>query len=337
VRIAPTDTTPLSDENAPEPARPSPKAKKTPAPKSSGAPRRDPVRRSPQGSNAGSEKKGQARPQQRPPAKVNATATSAPRAPATPKPVRAPEPGWTPDPIRSPKPAADLDRAADAPPRIPNWERARASTSQPDTRWEDMQWEDADESADTELPVHAAPLTRRRRLRQSRAFVITLVVVGVVAAFVAGAAIVSSLHNPTAATPPTRTSSTHPVSPSGSGTSRLLAATEAAETATTQVRSTLDTLSGFPTPTNVAPIVNPYVSALQRYETVLAGTVAPPAARTAAAGALSLVRQDVPFLSTINGLPSLSLGTYLAQLDNKASELQLAFGEVESQLRAAQR
>jgi hypothetical protein len=197
----------------------------------------------------------------------------------------------------------------------------------------DAQWEDAHETTVPDVPVHAAPLTRRRRLRQSRAFVTACVLLCVIVAAVAAAAIVSSFHNPTVSSAGPRTTSTPEISTSG--VSRVKTATDAADSATTAARSNLDAITGIPTTTNVAAIINPYVTSLQRYETTLSGTAVPAAARTGVDGVRSLVGQDVQFLTTINGLPSLGLGTYLAELGKRLTQLQTTFSEVQRELRAA--
>jgi hypothetical protein len=197
----------------------------------------------------------------------------------------------------------------------------------------DAQWEDAHETTVPDVPVHAAPLTRRRRLRRSRAFMTAFVLLCVIVAAVAAAAIVSSFHNPTVSSAGPRAASTPKIS--SSEVSRVQKATETAESATTTARSTLDAITGIPTPTNVAAIINPYVTSLQRYETTLSGATVPASARTGVDGIRSLVGQDVQFLSTINGLPSLSLGTYLAELGKRLTQLQTTFSEVQGKLRAA--
>ena len=62
-------------------------------------------------------------------------------------------------------------------------------------------------------------------------------------------------------------------------------------------------------------MINPYISSLQRYETVLTGTDVPAAARTSCRQlSASLVARDMQFLSTINGLPPLRLGSYLERV-----------------------
>ena len=112
-------------------------------------------------------------------------------------------------------------------------------------------------------------------------------------------------------------------------------ATDAADTATTTARSNLAALPGIPTPTDVAAIVNPYVSALRRYETTLTGTDLPATARTTVGAVRSLVKQDVQFVSTIDGLPSLGLGTYLAEFGKRSTQLQTTLSETQRELHTA--
>jgi hypothetical protein len=302
VRIAPTDTTPLSDENAPDPARPSPPRKKAQAPKPHGALRVNVARRSPKDSDPESEEKPQRQ------TKAGAKTGSAPdsvdhSAPAVQ------EPGVE----AAPKPVWGADGATEGPPRIPNWEHGY-DTEVPD------------------VPVHVAPLTRRRR-RRSRVFVAAVVLLCLLFAFVAVAAILSSRHNPNAATvsPPGGTTSEL----TSSAVSRVQEATNAAATATTAARSKLAALPGIPTPTDVAAIVNPYVSALQSYETTLTGTDLPATARTTVGAVRSLVKQDVQFVSTIDGLPPLGLGTYLAEFGTRSTQLQTTLSETQRELRTA--
>jgi hypothetical protein len=253
------------------------------------------ARRSPKDSDLGSEKKPQRQ------TKAEPKTGSSPESVDRPAPT-VPEPGVE----AAPKPVWGADGATEAPPRIPNWEQGY-DTTVPD------------------VPVHVAPLTRRRR-RRSRVFVAAVVLLCLLFAFVAVAAILSSRHNPNAAT-------VRPPAASTSELSRVQEATNAADTATTTTRSKLAALSGIPTPTDVAAIVNPYVSALQRYETALTGITLPAAAQTTVGAVHSLVRQDVQFVSTIDGLPSLGLGTYLAEVGKRSTQLQMAFSEVQGELR----
>jgi hypothetical protein len=330
VPIAPTDTTPLSDENAADPTRPSPQRKKAQGPKPNGALRVDVARRSPKDSDPGSEKK----PQRQTKAEAQTDRTpdspldrSAPRVPK-PGVKAAPKPVWVPEPTGSPKPAAPLDRETESPPRIPNWERAFASTSRSDARWEGP-----DGTTPSDIPVHAPPHTRRQRLPRNRAFVTVAVVLCLLVAIVAGATIVSAFNNPTA---PTANPGAAPKSEVPSpAVARVQAATDTAETATTTARSTLNTVPGIPTLTNVAAIINPYVESLQHYQTTLTNTAVPAPAKATVASVRSLVRQDARYLFTINVLPSLGLGAYLAEFGKRSTQLQLAFREIRGALSAA--
>jgi len=163
--------------------------------------------------------------------------------------------------------------------------------------------------------------------------VTTVALASLVVLFVAVAVIMSSLHQSTPATPRPRAAATSAVT--SSSVSRLQAATDTATAATTATRSRLEAVSGIPTPVEVAVAILPYFSSLQRYETTLAGTAVPTAARTAAAGARTLVRQDMQFLSTLKGLPPLRLGSYLEQFNKNATQLQASLSRLEGDLRAA--
>ena len=149
-------------------------------------------------------------------------------------------------------------------------------------------------------------------------------------AYVAVAAILSSRHNPPAATAGPRAAS-----PSEVSVARMEAATVAADRATVTTRSKLDAIPGIPTLTNVAAVILPYVTSLERYETALTGTVVPAAAQTSVAGVRSLVAQDLQFLDTLDGLRSLGLGTYLAEVGKRSTQLQTVFGQVDRELHTA--
>jgi hypothetical protein len=152
------------------------------------------------------------------------------------------------------------------------------------------------------------------------------------AAVVAGAAIVSAFHNPT--TPAVHSGAApNPEVPSP-GVSRAEAATAKAEAATNTARSKLSAISGIPTLSNVAAIVNPYVEALQHYQTALTNTAVPASAKAAVDNIRSLAGQNARFLFTINVLPSLDLGAYLAEFSKRATQLQLDFREVRGALAA---
>ena len=180
-----------------------------------------------------------------------------------------------------------------------------------------------------DIPVHVAPLTGRRR--RSRVFVAAVVLLCLLFAFVAVAAILSSRHNPTAATAGPRATSPSEVSVARMERRPPLQPTAA----TVTTRSKLDAIPGIPTLTNVAAVILPYVTSLERYETALTGTVVPAAAQTSVAGVRSLVAQDLQFLDTLDGLPSLGLGTYLAEVGKRSTQLQTVFGQVEGTLHTA--
>ena len=113
-------------------------------------------------------------------------------------------------------------------------------------------------------------------------------------------------------------------------------ATRDAEGATTTARSEFSSMVGFPTIRKVAAVIHPYVASLQAYKTVLSRIHAPAAAGTAAVTADALVTSDVRFLSTINGLPSLRLGSYLEQFGRDATQLQNTLGTLEGELSPGQ-
>ena len=161
----------------------------------------------------------------------------------------------------------------------------------------------------------------------------TVALASLVVVFVAAAIIMSSLHQSKPATAGQRAASTSAVS--SASVSRLEAATDTAAAAITTTRSSLDAISGIPTPAKVAALINPYVSSLQRYETTLTGTVVPTAARTAATDTHTLVSADVQYLSTIKGLAPLRLGSYLEQFGKDATQLQADLGGLEGELRTA--
>ena len=83
--------------------------------------------------------------------------------------------------------------------------------------------------------------------------------------------------------------------------------------------------------------MNPYVSSLQHYQTVLSGVHVPKSARGAATTVRALVSKDVHALGTINGLAPLGLGSYLEQFGTGATKLQKALGTLEHALRAPTR
>jgi hypothetical protein len=117
-------------------------------------------------------------------------------------------------------------------------------------------------------------------------------------------------------------------------TSRLQTATNAMDTDSSAALVALHSLDGIPTTVNVAAVINPYVSTLQHYQTVLSGAKVPTAARGAEAKVQALLSRDVRSLATIDGLPPLRLGTYLVQFGNGVIQLQRDLGTLQHALGA---
>ena len=236
-----------------------------------------------------------------------------------------PEPVWAPEPMVTPKMATLPEPAAEAvPPRIPNWERSSVSVSasSPDARWEH-----AGETAPLHRPVHA----HERQSRRTHATTTAIVLASLVAVFVAVTIVMVLLHHSANAT----TGATPRTAVTPSASAHLVAATKTADGVTSATRAELLALKSIPTPVTVAALINPYVSSLQQYATVLSGADVSATARTAAADALALAGQDVQFLSTINGLQPIRLGTYLEQFGKDAAQFQKALGTLEHDLSAS--
>jgi hypothetical protein len=237
-----------------------------------------------------------------------------------------PLPVWNPETLTTPKLATALERPLEvAPPRIPNWERISASTT-----WAESRWQHATKTTLPPQGTRSGPDADERRPRRGRLFTPAIAIGLLALVFIAGAVILASLHHgpkATAGRPAALTSST-----SASDVARLLAATKAAEGADTAAQAKLHALSGFPTPTNVAEVINPYVTSLQRYKTALVDTPVPESARTLADNARALVSLDVQFLGTINGLPPLRLGSYLEEFTTGADALQTTLGNLQGKL-----
>ena len=135
---------------------------------------------------------------------------------------------------------------------------------------------------------------------------------------------------PVTAAPPTRTA---PTLPTSQDAARIQTATDAVDSATTAASVGVASLTAFPTPSNVATIINPYIASLQLYETVLSGSKVP--ARGPAGGGQrpAQLRQDLQFLDTIDGLPAAQLGAFLEQFDSDATHLQTTLSTLEQNLR----
>jgi hypothetical protein len=224
-----------------------------------------------------------------------------------------------------PKSAVELE-----PPPIPNWDGAPEPPS-----WIDARWEHASQKGFQRRAASPAPAVDDERSR-SRARNATIVVAGLIVVFLAVATVMFLLNrSPRTASSP-RTAPSAAVTPSDTVSTAAIAhvqaATSAAISATATARTNLRSLTGFPTPDKVAAVMNPYVSSLQRYATVLTDTDTPAAARTSALSALMLVTRDVQVLDTINGLAPVRLGSYLEDFGTNASRLMTTLNTMERQL-----
>jgi hypothetical protein len=205
---------------------------------------------------------------------------------------------------------------------------------------EDAPHDDAGEAASTGSPAPPTRTSRTKkrheRNRRSRVFTTTVVLACLVLVFVAAVAIAHARHHPTTATTTGRTPA-HAVPPTSSATetARIQTATDALDSATTSATVGISSLATFPTPSNVEKVINPYMSSLQLFGTLLAGSTVPAAARPAASSAEAQVRQDLQFLDTIEALPPLQLGSFLKQFDADATQLQTTLSALEQNLRAA--
>jgi hypothetical protein len=241
---------------------------------------------------------------------------------------------WAPEPIVTPKVAVLPEPADEAvPPPIPNWESASASAS-----WPDAPYEQASSTTRPPRPVHPVEETHHNHhSRRSRAFMTTAVLASLFVVFVVVMVVMVLLHHSTSppdhsANPPARTASTTAVI--APETARLQTATTTMDTNASKTRSALHALHGIPTTVMVAAVINPYVSTLQHYQTVLSGAKVPSAARGAAAKVRALLSRDVQSLTTIDGLPPLRLGTYLEKFGPGVTQLQKDLGTLEHALRA---
>jgi hypothetical protein len=149
---------------------------------------------------------------------------------------------------------------------------------------------------------------------------------------VVAAVVLGSMHR-TPSAPAASHPTTAPTSPrSVAATSQVQSATDAVDSATTGARVALDSLSGFPTPSNVSTVINPYVASLRLYEAYMSGASVPQPAQSAAAASEAEVRRDVSFLKTIDGLPPIRLGAFLQEFSIDATQLQTSLTTLEQGL-----
>jgi hypothetical protein len=193
---------------------------------------------------------------------------------------------------------------------------------------------DESEATSDRHPTRARTRKNRERQPRSRIFTATVVLLCVLLVLAAAAVAVRSLHHSTPTTPSAKAParSAPRVSPSPDA-GRIQTATDAVDSATTAAQVGLTSLAEFPTTSNVARVIYPYISSLQLYESFLAGSTVPVAARAAAASAAAQVRQELTFLDTIASLPPEQLGTYLEQFGTDAARLQATLGALEQDLR----
>jgi hypothetical protein len=262
-----------------------------------------------------------------------------------PSPAPGPELGSPPEPVSAREP--DVVLVEDPPP-------------EPDTRWESEREPDehqpvraqtdaeeggphkiflpsaataefADDAARQWSPTHVRTRTHQDRRGRSRVFTATFVLACLVlVALVAALAIRSFHHGAPAANPPAPNASRAAAAPD---TARIEAATGAVDSATAEARAGIAAMTSFPTPASVATIINPYISSLQLYETVLSGTKVPPSSTAAVARAGAQARQDLTFLDTIHGLPPVQLGAYLGEVGTETAQLESTLNGLQQSLR----
>lgn len=227
---------------------------------------------------------------------------------------------------------AALPVATGTPAPIPPVDPEPALVSTP-TALLDREREGDGEAASAAGPAHARSKKNREGKERRGVYTATIVLACLVLVIVAGALAVRSLHH---ATTPTTSSPAHSASrvSSPADAARIQTATDEVDSATTAARAGLASMTSFPTPSNVATIINPYISSLQLYEAVLSGSKVPPSATSEAASAETQVRQDLEFLGTIHGLPPVQLGAYLGQVGTDATQLRATLGDLEQDLRS---
>jgi hypothetical protein len=251
------------------------------------------------------------------------------------------ESGWDLEPELEPAEARIAEMAA----TVASLEAAESSPVAPseaeaEGSEEDALHDDGGEAASTgsSMPPTRTSRTKKRheRNRRSRVFTTTVVLACLVLVFVAAVAIVHARRHPTMATTTGGTPARAvPPTSSATETARIQTATDALDSATTSATVGISSLATFPTPSNVEKVINPYMSSLQLFGTLLAGSTVPAAARPAASSAEAQVRQDLQFLDTIEALPPLQLGSFLKQFDADATQLQTTLSALEQHLRAA--
>ncbi len=238
-----------------------------------------------------------------------------------------PEPEPHPVPIFEPEaaPVAAVQAA-------PTW--GTSSESEPETAQAPAPVNRPGDDA-AEVPTKGRSRKDGKRRPRSRVFTAT-VVLAVLFLMVVGAVVaVRSINRHSTANAPSAAAHTHStsrVSPPPDA-ARMQSATDAVDSATTAAQVGLTSLSNFPTPSNVAKVIYPYISSLQLYQSFLASSTVPVPARAAAASAASQIRQELTFLDTVSALPPEQLGAYLDQFGTDATRLQTTLSALEQELR----
>lgn len=243
----------------------------------------------------------------------------------------------------------DVESAPDTPADMqPTWATASAP---PEADADELQVVDAVDAVDGDSDVDSVdavdgdaerdPEANSPAKPRSRVLTATIVLACLFVVVVAAVLGVRAVRHPSHATtttappvtaaPPARTAPT--VQPS-QNVARIQTATDAVDSATTAASVGITSMTAFPTPTSVETIMNPYIAALQLYQTVLSDSQVPAAARPSEVSAQTQLRQDLVFLDTIDGLPPAQLGAYLAQFDSDATSLQTTLSTLEQNLRA---
>ncbi len=213
------------------------------------------------------------------------------------------------------------------PPRIPNWEPPATSAEQ-DVRG----WAYAGEPSFVPGIPHARAAEPQEARRPTRTVIIVAAVACLLIVVLAGTAIYTSVHHTTTAVSSGAPATTNGDIVSPATSARIHQATATALTATTTAQHQLLAMPGFPTPPKTARVINPYISALQDYRDFLSNLTVPAAAHGAKHTATEELNQDLAFLSTINGLEPVQLGTWLVQFGTNTVDVQTALSTLEQVL-----
>jgi hypothetical protein len=190
----------------------------------------------------------------------------------------------------------------------------------------------SDHADETIPPRPVQDHVHRQRRPRSHATTAVIVLASLLAFLVAITIVLVLLRNSPSTT--ARTAVT-PTVTNAASTKSLLAATQVADRNTNTTLLALHAMKGIPTPVTVSALINRYVTSLQSYANALSGANLPATVRPAAALALAQVAEYVQFVSTVNGLRAVNLGTYLEQFGKESALFQIALGTLEHHLGAS--